>query len=518
MHDRVRRRTLVPMVLGAALLASPPLLAETPVPSGRSMTEVLSDLEAFAAETRRAEGVPGMAYAVVKDDVVASSKAFGERKLGSGAPVTASTLFEIGSMSKAFTAALLGMAVDEGLISWDTRVVDVLPGFRMHDPWVTGEMRIADLVSQRSGMPPYSLDWMALIGFGRAEIRQALAHVEPVSSFRNTFGYVNTLWLVAAEVVEKVTGRSWEDAVSLRVFGPLGMRETTVDPGVVGMAGDAATGHLRQADRRLAPIPPDWPFRGWLETYGPAGSIRSTVLDMSRWARLHLARGTFQGEPLLARGTADLLHAPRTLAFVRDGVDASYAMGWISESHRTGRIVWHGGGTSGQHSVVALYPEANAALVVLTNSPDNQVPERMMARLFNLLFTPPGASPTLRLRPLAGQETLPGFRLAAAPKPPLLRSLPSLSLARYVGVYENPVYGRFEVTEKGGGLVMTMGPWRIEGVLRHYSGNVWVLSFPSYPEMVSAVTFAVPADQPAERLVVEACTDAGNGVFERMGP
>jgi CubicO group peptidase (beta-lactamase class C family) len=480
------------------------------------MTEVLSELEAYAAEARGAEGIPGMSYAVVKDDAVVFSKALGERKAGEAAPVTTSTLFEIGSTSKAFTAALLGMAVEDGLLSWDTRVVDVLPRFRMHDPWVTREMRIADLVSQRSGMPPYSLDWMAFIGFGRDEIQQALVHVEPVSSFRNTFGYVNTLWLVAAEVLEKVTGHRWEDAVHLRVLGPLGMRETTVDPEVVGMAGDVAAGHLRQADGGLRPIPPDWPFRGWLDTYGPAGSIRSTVLDMTRWARLHLARGTFEGEPYLAPGTVDLLHAPRTLAYARDGSSGSYAMGWLSESRRAGRIVWHNGGTSGQHSIVALYPAANAALVVLTNSSDNQVPERMMGKLFDLLFTPPAPTLARRAQFVAEEKSLPPFRIAAAPKPALLAPLPSLPLARYVGAYENPAYGRFAVTEKGGGLVMTMGPWKIEGVLTHYSGNVWVLSFPNYPEMAAGVTFSVPTGRPAERLVVDICADAGGGIFGRV--
>lgn len=408
------------------------------------------------------------------------------------------------------------MAVEEGLVSWETRVVDVLPGFRMHDPWVTREMRIVDLVSQRSGMPPYSLDWMAFIGFGRAEIQQALVHVDPVSSFRNTFGYVNTLWLVAAEVLEKVTGLRWEDAVSLRVLGPLGMRETTTDPEVVGLASDIAVGHLRQADQGLRPIPPDWPFRGWLDTYGPAGSIRSTVLDMTRWARLHLARGTFEGEQHLAPETVDLLHAPRTLAYARNGSSASYAMGWLSESRRPGRIVWHNGGTSGQHSIVALYPAANAALVVLTNSPDNQVPERMMSKLFDLLFTPPAATLARRAQFRAEEKPLASFRAGRTPKPVLIAPLPSLPLARYVGVYENPAYGRFTVTERGGGLVLTMGPWKIEGVLTHYSGNVWVLTLPSYPTEVAGVTFSVPAGQPAERLVVDICEDAAGGVFARV--
>lgn len=516
---RARRPSVLPLLsLILASLAWPAARAETPIPSGRTEAEVLAGVQKYVTDSWKPAQIPGLAYAVVRDDRVVLAQALGRRKVDDPAPVTTSTLFEIGSTSKAFTAALLGAAVDSGKIGWDTRVLDVLPGFRMHDPWATRELRMTDLVSQRSGMPAYSLDMMSFLGFDRTDIQEAVVHVEPVSSFRNGYAYQNNLWLVAASVVEKVTGRRWEDALDRTFFGPLGMLETTADPEVVAIAGDVATGHLRQAGGALTPIGPDWPYRSWIDVYGPAGGIRSTVLDFTRWARLHLARGTFGGQTILQPATVDTLHAPRTFAFVKDGVSYAYTFGWIAEQRWNGLIVWHNGGTSGQHSIIALYPAASTAVMVLTNSPDNSLPEGLKDALFDLLFVPAAhavqerPAPVRALLPLP----LPGVGTARSLVAPLA-PLPPLPAERYVGTYQNPAYGRIEVKQKGTGLVAVMGPAKVEGVLVHSTGNTFVLSWPQYAGADAMLTFVVPSGKPAETFVADIFADVNGGAFLRVG-
>ena len=130
-------------IAAAAALAALPLAAETPNPSGRTTADVLTRLETFATAAMAQEKVPGMAYAVVKDGQVVFAKGYGKRRLGNASDdVTTGTLFEIGSTTKAFTSALVAMQVDAGKISWDDRVVTLLPDFRMYDPWVTQEFRV----------------------------------------------------------------------------------------------------------------------------------------------------------------------------------------------------------------------------------------------------------------------------------------------------------------------------------------------------------------------------------------
>lgn len=130
-------------------------------------------------------------------------KAFGVKEVGKTDPITEDTLFQIGSTSKAFTAALVAMMVDEGKVKWNDKVVNYLPDFRMYDPWVTGEFNVTDLMAQRSGMPPYAADSLASFGFDRQYIIHNIRNIKPVGSFRSDFAYQNNLWLVAAELVEK---------------------------------------------------------------------------------------------------------------------------------------------------------------------------------------------------------------------------------------------------------------------------------------------------------------------------
>ena len=150
----------------AFLVASPPSLAQVPAANAttESMASIVADLEAFAQAEMTKQKVPGLAFAIVKDDRLVHAKGYGVKKLGGTEHVGAHTVFEAGSTTKAFTSALVGALVDEGKLKWSDRVVDHLPGFKMNDPWVTKEFRVDDLMAQRSGMPPYSLDTMATLG------------------------------------------------------------------------------------------------------------------------------------------------------------------------------------------------------------------------------------------------------------------------------------------------------------------------------------------------------------------
>ena len=172
-------------------------------------SEILTQLEAYAENSRQKWGVPGMAIAVVQNDQVIYVKGFGVKRMGGADSVDPNTVFQIGSTSKAFTAALVAMQVDAGKVKWTDRVIEHVPGFAMYDPWVTREFQVRDLMAQHSGQPAYAGDGLALLGFSADDIVAKMRFLKPVSSFRSEFAYVNNLFLVAADLVHRSSGISW---------------------------------------------------------------------------------------------------------------------------------------------------------------------------------------------------------------------------------------------------------------------------------------------------------------------
>lgn len=512
------------LVVGLILLAAVGTLPGWTTESGGALPAgILEELESSIRAEWQASEVPGLVYAVVQGDQVVDLKAMGMRKKGGTDAVDEHTVFQIGSASKAFTATMLAMVVEEGKLSWDDRVADHLPQFRMHDRWVTREMRVGDLVCQRSGLPTHALDNMSAIGFTRQDIIRALRFVEPVSSFRSAYAYQNNMWLVAAALVEQKTGFTWEDNLDRRIFGPLGMVESTTSPEVAAAMPNAATGHFwvpiepeppQEPKTELQPVPEDWPWRVWLDVLGPAGSIRSTVADLVQWVRLQINLGVVGDATLLKPTTVALLHAPRTLnvGFSNAAGDVfAYASGWVYTTSNRHPIVWHNGGTHGMHSIVGYLPEAGVGLVMLTNEVSNLIPEHALMKLADLVLGQP-----------AGTTVAPEQALGRAARPPARRLEgaamgPPLPLDRYVGTYTNPAYGRFVVRVTAGRLEMVFGPACFVGVLQPVSGNTFRMPWPAYPSQVSTITFTVPTGQPAVKMTVTEFEDVNGGVFVRAG-
>jgi CubicO group peptidase (beta-lactamase class C family) len=165
---------------------------------------------------------------VVKDDQVVHMKGYGVSSIATGKKTDENTLFAIASNSKAFTSAALGILVDEGKLKWDTKVIDIIPEFRLYNAYVTEDFNIKDLLSHRSGMGLGAGDlmlWPDSSSFTKEEIIHNLRYLKQTSSFRTKYDYDNLLYLVAGEVVDRVSGQSWEEFIEERIMKPLGMTE-----------------------------------------------------------------------------------------------------------------------------------------------------------------------------------------------------------------------------------------------------------------------------------------------------
>src|SRR4029077_2124939 len=247
------------------------------------------DLDSYVANAMKTFEVPGIALALVKDGKIVATKGYGVRKLGDPTPVDEYTMFGIGSNTKAFTTAALAPLVDEGKLACDYPVYQRLPGFVMYDPYVSHEMTIRDLLTHRSGMGLGEGDLLFWphTTFTRDEIIYKLRFMKPASSFRSQFAYDNLLYIAAGQIIPAVTGKSWEEYVTDKSLKPLGMKTTTLSNAHFPAGADIAWPHSKIGGP-LRPI--DFVE---LDNAAPAGSINSSVAEMSRWLMLQLNRGKF---------------------------------------------------------------------------------------------------------------------------------------------------------------------------------------------------------------------------------
>src|ERR1051325_2116262 len=283
--------------LAAALTATAAPLAAQRTTPGAALPR---DFDAYVGRVLRQFEVPGVAIAVVQDDRVLLAKGYGVRTLGQPAPVDAHTLFGIASNTKAFTATAIGMLVEDGKLRRDAPVINYLPWFQMYDPFVTRELTIRDLLVHRSGLGLGAGDllWWPASTYDRKEEGCRRRFIKPATSFGSAYAYDNVLYSVAGEVIEAVSGKSWEDFVATRILARVGMTGSSVRHSDAGQGDDVAQPHAKVGGtvRVLTPFASD--------NVNPAGGINSSAEDMAKWLMVQLDSGrTADGSRLFSPRT-----------------------------------------------------------------------------------------------------------------------------------------------------------------------------------------------------------------------
>ncbi len=417
----------------------------------RASTDRFAGLDQVVMDAMETWKVPGLALAVVTRDSVIYAKGYGTRRLGSDAPVNPQTLFAIGSASKAFTGASLAMLSDEGKLTMDDRVIDHLPWFQMYDPWVTREIRLRDLLLHRSGLERGELAWYGT-SRSREEVVRTVRYLPPTTSFRTRFQYQNLMYITAGEVVRQKSGMSWDDFVRSRFFEPLGMQGSNTSVRALNGQSNVAQPHAEIAGT-IRPIP----YRN-IDNAGAAGSINSSVMDMSRWVRLWLNGGVAGGKRLLSESMAREAIRPQTTMddvplqlMVGNPAFPGYAFGWFVAAFRGKRHVAHGGNIDGMAAMVGFLPDDGVGVVILTNMNRSTVTTPLMSYLFDraLGLTPPdyfGDYRRAEAQFMASMEK---------PKQPTPAAAPaSLPLDAYAGTYRHEMYGTATVRHADGKLTI----------------------------------------------------------------
>ncbi|MDH3649131.1 MAG: beta-lactamase family protein, partial [Saprospiraceae bacterium] len=303
--------------------------------------------------------LPGLGIGIVKDGEMLLSRGFGYRDIAQEKKVDDRTLFAIGSTTKAMTAAGLAMLADEGILDWEVPVITYMPDFRLKDPFATKEMTALDLTTHRSGLPRHDLLWYGS-GLNREELYERLQFLEPTKSFRTTFQYQNLMFMTAGILVERLSGKSWEDFTSERILDPLGMSRSNFSVRISEKEANAAVPYVVVAKDSLLAVP----YRN-LDAIGPAGSINSCVQDMMKWVKLNLKQGKVEGSELISKEQFKILHNPHML--MGSGLPIpkypeytpfTYGGGWVIYYNDGVKILQHGGGIDGFTALVHLLPSA----------------------------------------------------------------------------------------------------------------------------------------------------------------
>lgn len=440
---RAGGRVLATLVAAAAVLSASALGRADEAMEAR-IAALTPELEAYIEKGMAAFDDPGLAIGIVSSDKLVYAKGFGARSKG-GEPVGTDTVFQIGSTTKAFLATTMAIAADRDKLAWDARVVDLDDEFAMEDPWVTREFRVFDLLAQRSGMPPYANDTMGLLGADRATLVHALRYVEPVSSFRSTFAYTNVTHMLAARIVAKQLGvADWDTVVRTEIFEPLRMTSTSLTAEAIEAMPNHAEGH-RWAPTGTVQVPftEIFPY-----DFSAAGAINSNIDDLSRWMRLHLANGTFEGKRIVSAENLAVTKMPRVA--INDKL--TYAMGWVVQITPAGRYVWHNGGTMAFGSYIGAAPEHDVGVIVLTNETNVGFPDAIGEWTLDRLLDNPKVDHVAARLEAAKANFAAGQKFAEMPP---VRQPPTV-LEPLVGTYETPGFGEASASVDAGSLVVKL--------------------------------------------------------------
>lgn len=457
----------------------------------------LNGLDGFVEQVMKDWKVPGVAVAIVKDGQVVYAKGFGFRDVKKGLKVTPDTLFAIGSCSKAFTATALAILADEGKLDLDKPVRDYLPDFRLQDAYATAHLRPRDLVTHQSGLPRHDMAWYGS-PLSRREIFNRLHHLEPSRPLHARFQYNNLMYLAAGVLIERVSGVTWEEFVRRKILDPLEMKQSNFSVNDSQKTPDFSLPYQEQKGEVK-----EIPFRN-IDAIGPAGSINSSVNEMTRWLFLQLDKGKFNGRQIVSEKSLNEVHTPQIVAGgdlkYDESFYSSYAMGWGVTSYRGHPSLSHGGGIDGFTSQIRFLPKDKLGVVVLTNSASpasGLIASNAVDRMLGLSEAPWAQ----RAKDDAAKSRVAQAKAKVEDEAKRKKDAPPThALKDYAGQFEHPAYQTFSITQEGEQLSFDLHG--LTGGLKHYHYDIFQVAEGASPLEGTKLTFLMNQAGEIDRVTI----------------
>ena len=447
--------------------------------SAQTPSFVKDSLDSYVEKALRDWNLPGLAICIVKDGEVIM-KGYGVKESGKPDKVDENTLFMIGSNTKAMTGTALAMLHDKKKLSLDDKVVKWLPDFKMKDAWTTKELNLRDLLSHRIGMETFQGDFMYWTSsLSDKQSIEKFGKLTPVYSFRGKWGYTNAAFVVAGEVINAVTGKTWASFLTDSIFKPLGMDRTIALSKDFPVATNKAAAHTFDHEQQLIVIP-----YCNIDNLAPAGSVGSSVNDMSKWVKALLNNGRLNDKQVISNNAIFQTRLPHSI--IGNGGHPYnkmnfnlYGLGWVLNDYNGKRLISHTGGVNGFVTSVTLIPEEKLGIVVLTNSDQNGLFEAVKWEIMDAYLKLPfrdyaGIYATNHKQQLHTEKDLWKKKFDTV----AMRKATSLPLTVYAGQYNHEVYGWLKVNAASDHLTITFEHHpKLQGKLEPLGGDRFVCTY-----------------------------------------
>ena len=424
--------------------------------------------------------IPGLAIAIVKDGKTVVMKGFGVRDVKTKAPVDENTLFMIASNSKLFTGTALAQLEHNKKLSLDDKVTKYFPDFQLYDKTSTELVTVKDMLSHRIGTKTFQGDFTFWNGtLSRQEIMKKMELLKPVGLFRQNFGYCNSCFLTAGQVIPVVTKKSWEEYVQDSILKPIGMSNTYMLTEGMAQRENVSKPYTNQFTGKLTELPYDQ-----VDNLGPAGSMVSNVKDVSKWLLTQLDSGRFEGKQILpwpvVRKTRDINIATSSRkSSVNPTHFTGYGLGVFMTDFAGKQVFWHTGGAFGFVSNTCFVPELNLGITILTNNDNQGFFELLRYQILDAYTNQPYANRSKNALPDHLKDLEAAKSEVAKLEKRVAKGKPSLAIDKYTGIYNNGIYGNIEVKKLSSNKleVIFTNHRTLKATLDYMDNGEWMLRY-----------------------------------------
>lgn len=460
---------------------------------------VKNELDSYVEKGMKKWDLPGLAIAIVKDGKVILSKGFGVKDIETKSPVDENTHFFIASNTKLFTGTALAYLAYQKKLDLNDAITKYYPEYQLYDSLSTVQVSIRDMLTHRIGTKTFQGDFTFWnTSLTRDEIMSKMKLLKPVGVFRQDYGYCNSCFLTAGQIIPKVTADSWEGFVEKNITTPLGMNQTFVSSnGVRNKTGNMATPYTTSFSGKLQQVPDD----NW-DNLGPAASMVSNVKDISKWLLMQLDSGRSGGRQVLPW---PVLQATRDVQIVTRSRKSGYlpmhftgyGLGVFAGDYNGKQLYWHTGGAAGMVSNVCFVPEENLGIVILTNNDNQNFFEALRYMVLDAyLGVPKTDRSEFFYGSFADGEKKQAEQIAAWEKT-AGKNNPPLPLEAYTGTFTNPLYGNLKITAlpKNQLEIRFQNHPTLLATLQYLSQNEWLIRFNNIEYGIYKVPFRQSGNQ-----------------------
>ncbi len=458
---------------------------------------ITDSLDTYIRQGMKDWDVPGLALVVVKDGKVVLSKGYGVRDLKTRQAVDENTLFMIASNTKLFTGTALALLETRGRLNLNDKITRHFPHFRLYDTLATQLVTIRDLLTHRIGTKTFQGDftfWNTRLS--RREIMESMRLLQPSRPFRQDYGYCNSCYLTAGEVIPKITGRPWEEWVKDSLVTPLEMTSTRLlSTGYASLA-NAATPYTTSYTGTLQPVPYD----NW-NNLAPAASMVSNVKDLSHWLLMQLDSGRYNGRQVLPFG---VLQKTRDVQIMTNSRKSTvfpmhfrgYGLGVFAADYNGRQIYWHTGGAGGMVSNVCFVPEEGLGIAVLTNNDNQSFFEALRHQLLDAYLGVSYVNRSLQQLDPFKADMKEQLAQIAGWKARVKGAKPPLPLAAYTGTYTHHLNGNITISPEGNGLKINFANKPdLSATLQYMDNGEWLMQYNNIEYGIFAIRFEVENNQ-----------------------